>query len=51
MNIDGEKYEDKDYSVSVEIIKDKTPIYNKKIDVNGLLLNDGYTFELDNLTL
>lgn len=51
LNIDGEKYEDKDYSVSVEIIKDKTPIYNKKIDVNGLLLNDGYTFELDNLTL
>lgn len=51
ININGNNYEDKDYPVTV-IVSDKDgQYYKKELNINGLLLNDGYYLELSNLLL
>ena len=49
--INGNGYIDKDYSISVEVKKGNSTIYNKDVNVNGLLLNQEYKLELDELVL
>lgn len=51
LNVNGNDYLDKDYPVSVEVKIGNSTIYNKNLNVNGLLLNDGYEIELEDLVL
>lgn len=51
LSINGNDYIDKDYPVSVEVKKGNSTIYNKELNVNGLLLNNGYEIELKDLVL
>lgn len=48
VNVNGKNYLDKDYNVKINIIRNKEILYTKDVNVNGLLLNDGYSIELDN---
>lgn len=51
LNINGNKYLDKDYQITISVKQANNTIYNKKLNVNGLLLNNGYQIELDGLAL
>lgn len=51
LNINGEKYLDKDYSVLIYVKQGNNTIFTKEINVNGLLLNEGYKLELNDLIL
>lgn len=51
LSVNGNDYIDKDYPVSVEVKKGTSTIYNKELNVNGLLLNNGYEIELKDLVL
>lgn len=51
LDILGQEYSDKDYSVSVNVKTGDNLIYTKEESINGLLLNDGYKLELDDLSL
>lgn len=51
LSVNGNDYIDKDYPVSVEVKKGNSTIYNKELNVNGLLLNNGYEIELKDLVL
>ncbi len=51
LKVNGNNYADKDYLVSVKVKKGDTTIYNNSVNVNGLILNNGYKLELTNLTL
>lgn len=51
LSVNGNDYIDKDYPVSVEVKKGNSAIYNKELNVNGLLLNNGYEIELEDLVL
>ena len=48
LNVNGKNYLNKDYNVNINIIRNKNIIYTKNISVNGLLLNNEYSIELDN---
>lgn len=50
VNISGKNYLDKDYTVKINVIRNKNILYTKEVNVNGLLLNDGYSIKLDNFT-
>ena len=49
--IEGNNYLDKDYLVSIEVKKGNTTVYGRGKRVNGLLLNEGYNWKLDDLVL
>lgn len=51
LSVKGNDYIDKDYPVSVKVKKGNSTIYNKELNVNGLLLNNGYEIELKDLVL
>ena len=51
LRVNGNNYIDKDYPVSVEVKKGNSTVYNKELNVNGLLLNNGYEIELNDLVL
>lgn len=48
VNINGKNYLDKDYNVKINVIRNDETLYTKDVNVNGLLLNGGYSIELDN---
>lgn len=50
VKVNGQNFQDKDYNVSIDIIRDNKNVYTKNLNVNGLLLNDGYNIELDGFT-
>ena len=48
--IEGNNYLDKDYLVSIEVKKGNTTAYSRGKRVNGTLLNEGDSIELDGVT-
>ena len=49
--IKGDNYQDKDYNVRLDVRDGKNIVYTKSISVSGLILNEGYDLELDDLIL
>ena len=49
--IKGTNYLDRDYKVKVQVLRYGEVIYTSEDNVNGLLLNEGYNYELEDLVM
>lgn len=51
LNIKTKELENKDYKIKVSIYKDEVRLFEEETNINGLNLNDGYNFDINNFIL
>ena len=51
INVKAQSLEDKDYETEISVYRDKEMIFSKKVNVNGVYLNNGYDINLDDFIL